>query len=427
MKLLMSTYACLPNRGSDHGVGWNWVTEAHRLGHEIWALVSPAHRDSIATACRANPDLAGINWIFPEVRGWPLNQGTEPRWERTYNLLWQGVALRHALRLHHRVRFDVVHHVTWGGIRAPTFLGALKIPLIIGPIGGGETSPASLRDELGFRGKLLEQIRDISGATITVNPIIRPGLNDAALVFAYTKDTRNLFTGTLRDKTVVFTPLSIPELPVIGERRSWDGPPSFLCACRLLYWKGVHIAISAFAEIVRKFPAAHFTIVGDGPERPRLEADARRHNLQHQVTFIPQIPQRELFALYQNHDFLLFPSLHDSGGFVVLEALSYGMPVICLDLGGPRDMVTPDSGIIVETGGRNTPQVAEDMADKICHLLQSPQRIAELSAGAVSRAREFLLRERVNEFYDIARRFVVPVSQVDVERTSRSTLGPIKT
>ena len=427
MKLLMSTYACLPNRGSDHGVGWNWVTEAHRLGHEIWALVSPAHRDLIATACRANPDLAGINWIFPEVRGWPLNQGTEPRWERTYNLLWQGVALRHALRLHHRVRFDVVHHVTWGGIRAPTFLGALKIPLIIGPIGGGETSPASLRDELGFRGKLLEQIRDISGATITVNPIIRPGLNSAALVFAYTKDTRNLFTGTLRDKTVVFTPLSIPELPVIRERRSWDGPPRFLCACRLLYWKGVHIAISAFAEIVRKFPAAHFTIVGDGPERPRLEADARRHNLQHQVTFIPQIPQRELFALYQNHDFLLFPSLHDSGGFVVLEALSYGMPVICLDLGGPRDMVTADSGIIVETGGRNTPQVAEDMADKICHLLQSPQRIAELSAGAVSRAREFLLRERVNEFYDIARRFVVPVSQVDVERTSRSTLGPIKT
>ena len=32
MKLLISTYACLPNRGSDHGVGWNWTTEAHRLG-----------------------------------------------------------------------------------------------------------------------------------------------------------------------------------------------------------------------------------------------------------------------------------------------------------------------------------------------------------------------------------------------------------
>ena len=44
MKLLISAYACVPNLGSDHAVGWNWVTEAHRLGHEIWAFVSPAHR-----------------------------------------------------------------------------------------------------------------------------------------------------------------------------------------------------------------------------------------------------------------------------------------------------------------------------------------------------------------------------------------------
>jgi glycosyltransferase involved in cell wall biosynthesis len=417
MKFLMSAYACAPNRGSDHGVGWNWVTEAHRLGHEIWALVAPVHRDSIVEACHANPDLAGIRWIFPEVRGWPLNQGIEPRWERTYNLLWQWVALRHALRLHHQVRFDLVHHVTWGGIRAPTFLGALKTPLIIGPIGGGETSPASLRDELGFRGKLLEEIRDLSTATITVNPLIRPGLNCAAVIFAYTKDTRSLFTGALGDKTVVFTPLSIPKLPAVRVPRIWDGQPRFLCACRLLHWKGVHIAIRAFAEIVGKFPTAHFTIVGDGPERPRLEADARWQDLHDHITFIPQIPQRELFALYENHDFFLFPSLHDSGGFVVLEALSYGMPVVCLDLGGPRDMVTPDSGIVVKTGGRNTVQVAKDMADKICRLLESPQRVAELSAGAVSRAQEFLLRGRVNEFYDIAARFMVP-APLDAERTA---------
>ena len=45
MKLLMSAYACAPNSGSDHGIAWNWITEAQRLGHEIWVLVSPAHRD----------------------------------------------------------------------------------------------------------------------------------------------------------------------------------------------------------------------------------------------------------------------------------------------------------------------------------------------------------------------------------------------
>jgi glycosyltransferase involved in cell wall biosynthesis len=406
MKLLISAYACAPNRGSDHAVGWNFTTEAHRLGHEIWALASSVHRDAIANACRANPDIAGINWIFPEIKGWPLTQGVEPKWERTYNLIWQRTALRHALQLHRQIHFDAVHHLTWGGIRAPTFLGALRIPLIIGPIGGGETSPASLRDELGFRGRILEKIRDTSSQTISINPLIRPGLNSAAVVFAYTKDTRNLFRGALREKTVIFSPLGIPDIPSVRTQRSWAGPPKFLCACRLLYWKGVHIAIRAFAEIVREMPAARFTIVGDGPERNRLEAEARLHNVHDQVTFIPQIPQKQLFALYEDHDLLLFPSLHDSGGFVVLEALSYGMPVVCLDLGGPRDIVTSGSGIVVKTGEQNTAQVARHIADEIIHLLGSPARMAELSAGAVARAREFLLPKRVKEFYDLAARFV---------------------
>ena len=43
MKLLISTYACAPNRGSEHAVGWTWVTHAHRLGHQVWALVAPNH------------------------------------------------------------------------------------------------------------------------------------------------------------------------------------------------------------------------------------------------------------------------------------------------------------------------------------------------------------------------------------------------
>ena len=97
-----------------------------------------------------SPPLRGIHWVFPEVKGWSLKQAVEPKWERTYNLLWQRAALRHARDLHRQVGFDVVHHLTWAGIRAPTFLGALTAPLIIGPIGGGETSPSSLRDEIGF-------------------------------------------------------------------------------------------------------------------------------------------------------------------------------------------------------------------------------------------------------------------------------------
>lgn len=406
MKLLISAYACAPNYGSDHAVGWNWTTEAHRLGHEIWALVSPAHHNSIKSACHDNPDLDGIHWVFPEVKAWPLKQTVEPKWERTYNLLWQRVALRHARDLDRRVDFDAIHHLTWAGIRAPTFLGTLKPPLIIGPIGGGETSPPSLRDGLSFRGKLLEKIRDLSNSTITINPLVRPGLTNAAVIFVSTTETQNLFEGALRSKTVVFTQLGLPNPPAARPPRIRRGSPKFLYAGRLLNWKGVHIAVRAFAEVARQIPDSHFTIVGDGPERSRLEQDVRAQNLFNHVEFIPRLPQNQLFELYDSHDLLLFPSLHDSGGFVVLEALSHGLPVVCLDLGGPKDMVTPNSGLVIKTSGRHTSQVAAVMADEISCLLKSPQRLTELSAGAISRAQDFVLAKRISELYDRATCFI---------------------
>jgi glycosyltransferase involved in cell wall biosynthesis len=407
MKLLLSAYACAPNRGSDHGVGWSWTTEAHRLGHEVWALVSPAHHDSITSACHDNPELSGIHWIFPEVRGWPLKPAIEPRWERTYNLLWQRAALRHARGLHRQVGFDAVHHITWGGIRAPTFLGSLGIPLIIGPIGGGETSPVSLRDGLGTRGRLVERIRDLSTATISINPLVRPGHKAAKTIFAHTADTKNLFSAPLRDKVVIFTPVSLSKRPPADTVHIRPGTARLLYAGRLLYWKGVHIALRAFAEVASRVPDAHFTIVGDGPERSRLEADASRYGVQGKVDFISRMPQDKLFELYGNHTIFLFPSLHDAGGMVVMEAMAHGMPVICLDLGGPRELVTPDCGVVVETKDHNTAEVAAAMAGQICRLLETPTELARLSAGALARAHEFVVTDRVREFYGIALKSVV--------------------
>ncbi len=125
MKLLISAYACAPNRGSEHGSGWNWTSEVARLGYDATVLVSSAHRAAILAAVQQDPALQQIRWVFPEVAAWPLQQGKEPAWERTYNLLWQREALRAARALHGERPFDLVHHLTWAGVRAPTFLGTL--------------------------------------------------------------------------------------------------------------------------------------------------------------------------------------------------------------------------------------------------------------------------------------------------------------
>jgi glycosyltransferase involved in cell wall biosynthesis len=406
MKLLISAFACAPNRGSEQGVGWNWATEAHRLGHEVCVLVCPAHRDAIASAVGQDAALKEIRWVFPELAYWPVQQGKEPKWSRTYDLLWQNAALRVARALHREVGFDVVHHLTWGGVRAPTFLGSLGPPLIIGPIGGGETSPSSLRDEFHLRGKILETLRDLSNSTISINPLVRDGLADAAVIFVKTCDTLNLLSRAMRKKAVVFMELTAQTSQISSSRMPRQTPTRLLYAGRLLYWKGVHIALQAFAMLLKKIPNARLTIVGSGPEEARLKADALARKIKGSVDFISWLPQKNLFELYDSHDLLLFPSLHDSSGGVVLEALCHGMPVVCLDLGGPKDIVTPNSGVIIKTAGLNTAQVTSRIAAELTELIASPTRLAALSAGAISRANEFLLPNRVAQFYREAWKFV---------------------
>jgi glycosyltransferase involved in cell wall biosynthesis len=419
MKLLISAYACAPNHGSEHGVGWNWVTEAHRLGHRVWALVSPSNRDAIESACRDDRELAGLHWIFPEVRGWAPSPGIEPKWERTYNLLWQLAALREARQLQDSVEFDAIHHLTWGGVRAPTFLGSLGPPLIVGPLGGGEASPAPLRDGFHFKAKAIEWIRDLSNATITLNPLVRGGLSDAAVIFVRTPDTARLLNGAMREKLVVFSELVLQTAQIGGARAISNGAPRLLYAGRLLYWKGVHIALRALALLVQKMPEARLTIVGSGPEEARLKTEAAAYRVENSVDFIAWLPQPKLFELYASHDLFVFPSLHDSGGYVVLEALSQGLPVICLDLGGPKQIVTPDSGVIVGTAGRGTEQVAAAMAGAIQRIFVSPTRLSALSEGAVARARHFILSNRVAEFYGKAAHFI-DRSQIIGSRSSGS-------
>jgi glycosyltransferase involved in cell wall biosynthesis len=66
------------------------------------------------------------------------------------------------------------------------------------------------------------------------------------------------------------------------------------------------------------------------------------------IDWFPWMEQKELNEFYSIHDVFVFPSLHDSGGMVVLEALAASMPVVCLNLGGPSTIVTSSSGAIID-------------------------------------------------------------------------------
>jgi glycosyltransferase involved in cell wall biosynthesis len=82
----------------------------------------------------------------------------------------------------------------------------------------------------------------------------------------------------------------------------------------------------------------------------------------------------------------VFPSLHDSSGNVVLESLSRGLPVVCLDLGGPQTYIDSHCGVVVSTLGRSRAEVEQALATAIGALLDDPARLARMQQAAALHA-----------------------------------------
>ena len=120
------------------------------------------------------------------------------------------------------------------------------------------------------------------------------------------------------------------------------------------------------------------------------------------------IHHAEIGAVYRAHDVFVFPSLHDSSGSVVLEAMSFGLPVLCFDLGGPGVLVTETSGIVVPTANMNREQLVAALADSMNELAGHADRLRELQRGALARARQLTWAFAVSHVYGAATQSHLP-------------------
>src|SRR5512141_2006914 len=131
MHVLLSVYACQPGKGSEAGVGWNWVRQMARF-HEVWAITRTSNASAILEAVAADP-MPNVHWIFFDLPRWARFWKRGERGLRPYYYMWQIGAYRLARRLHAQVHFDLVHHVTFVNYWLPSFMALLPVPFIWGP------------------------------------------------------------------------------------------------------------------------------------------------------------------------------------------------------------------------------------------------------------------------------------------------------
>ena len=345
LNVLISAYSCEPNKGSEPGVGWNTVHQVAQ-NHEVWVITRANNRQSIEKALAVSP-LPSAHFIYFDLPRWARFWKKGPRGVHLYYYFWQ-VAARSAMRdISRKIRFDVTHHITFVSYSYPSFLASLPIPFVWGSVGGGESAPYTFWRSLGWRGFLFELIRSLARKRGEWDPLVRRTAQKAAVAVATTAETsgrlRSLGANRIvRQSVAALNEADLQALLAIPTRTST--PFRIISIGRLLPWKGLHLAIHAFSRLLAQCPECEYWLIGDGPERQRLEKLARRLGIAEQVTFSGNISRCETFQKISCCDVMLHPSLHDSGGWATVEAMAAGRPVVCLDLGGPALQVTPGTG-----------------------------------------------------------------------------------
>jgi glycosyltransferase involved in cell wall biosynthesis len=391
LKVLISAYACEPNSGSEPGVGWNMVRVTARR-HDVWAITRANNREIIEAELSHNP-IPGLRFEYYDLPLW-ARWWKRGQWGiRLYYYVWQIGAYFAAKRLHKKIGFDLTHHVTFVKYWAPSSLALLPRPFIWGPVGGGDSAPKAFWRDFGLRGNAYELAREFARWLSEHDPFVRVSARRSVRAFATTQETADRMRGLGATDVQLLSQLALSEedLERLGDRATGDeSVVRFISIGRLSHLKGFHLGLRAFARA--QIPNAVYWIVGDGPERKRLQALAEQLSVASRVEFLGTVPRKEALYRLGACVALVHPSLHDSGGLVCLEAMGAGRPVICLDIGGPAVQITDRTGFKIPA---TTPERAvSDLAKAMVTVARDPDLGVRMGELARERAIEHFSWDR---------------------------------
>ena len=403
LKLLISAYACEPGKGSEPGVGWRWALETAALGHDVWVITRSNNQPAIAKAFSRLGKPKNLHFCYYDLPVWARWWKRGGHGVHLYYLLWQWGAYTKAAELHKRENFQAVHHITFGVTRHPSFMGRLGIPFIVGPLGGGESAPLAARKYVSFAGRVKDRVRDMVNRAARLDPWVRQMYAQASLILMKTPQSLQWLPQHYRDKAQCMLEIGVDGIPP-ASIESLDFPKQHqvlhvLYVGRFLYWKGMDIGLRALAELREHGIPVRLTMIGQGPEKERWQALTSQLRLANCVTWVPWMQQKDLLRAYQAFDAMLFPSLHDSSGNVVLEAMAGGLPVVCLDIGGPAQLVDASCGRVVTVDGLSAEKIVKNLAATLAELATQRHLIQDLREGALLRAQTFAWRQVITQIW----------------------------
>ena len=308
MKIFVSVYACEPNLGSEIGVGWHWVLEMSKY-FDLWVLTRESNRHTIEPWIAAHPEYAHIHWLYYDWPKWARCWKKGVRGVRTYYNLWKVS------------RYGQKKFFVWG------------------PVGGLETIPKDYSKYYSWKSRIIEMVRRWMSTLSAWNPGFRERCKNDDLILCKTAFTQQYIPQAYAKKTRLFTDVAADCIPSHIQPKERDYT-AFISVGRLDACRGFDLIIEAMEAAVQENDRIHLTILGEGPDRERLEHLITKKALDKHIS----MPGKVTMAAYKRQladaDVVINAALKEGAVTVSFDAMALGKPLICIDTTGYTRYVT---------------------------------------------------------------------------------------
>jgi glycosyltransferase involved in cell wall biosynthesis len=361
-KVLVLAPAC---DGEDVGEAW--------LAHQWVSLLAERFEVTLLTTFKRghtpeSQQLEGVRvveWPEPPLVG---------RLERLNSLLQPGYVTYYARarrwirrRIAEGESFDVAHQIVPVAMRYPSPAAGLGIPLVVGPVGGSLESPPAFVAEEGAT-PWWQRLRALDGWRLRHDRLLRRTYQSAACVVGIAPYVEEILRDVGIRRFESMGDVAVHEARPPIDRAERSGPVRLLHVGRTVRTKGLRDLIRAMAQLGDL--DVMLDVLGDGNDREECARLVELLGLGDRVTLHGAVPRATVDEFYERADVFVFPSYREPGGSVVLEAMSFGLPLIVCDRGGPAAAVDETCALLLDAVSPD--QLAADCASSIRRLVEDP-------------------------------------------------------
>ena len=374
MNYLISAYSVNPYKGSEDSIGWNWVLQYeknYKEGDRIILLTKKFNEKDTRRGLKEF-NIQHVELVIvdvPDALNWFREKHSA--FHHMYYILWQHWAWLWVK--HSGIRFDVIHHVTMNDYRIPSELYKAKGAKVIwGPMGGAQVTPRPLK--VYEKNQLVASFREFVNKSCSWNPFYKKALRSYYKIYCINNETQKQISRIVGKDVPLMPELALRDeyknLPI---RKGKNDILKIVFVGRLIGKKGIAFLVDALSLMPTDMDW-ELLIFGDGDDRALIEKQIADSGIGKNVKLMGNRPLNQIAEAYQQADVFVLPSLRETSGNVLLEAMAYAVPIVAFDTSFCRLLKEVDCGVFI-----NTEQALDNIKEDYCKAIVTLGQDKELA------------------------------------------------